>query len=57
MKNKHRLRNTLIILLQITVIAAFLVYGYVFTNNLIIGKVNAFLSLPLPVEIPQINLN
>lgn len=55
MKNKHRLRNTLIILLQITVIAAFLVYGYVFTNNLIIGKVNAFLSLPLPVEIPQIN--
>ena len=55
MKNPHRFRNTLIVLLQITVVAAFLVYGYIFTNKFITGKVDAFLSLPLPVEIPQIN--
>lgn len=55
MKNPRHLRNTLIIILQIATIAAFLVYGYVFTNKFITGKVNAFLSLPLPVEIPQIN--
>ena len=55
MRNPHHFRNTLIVLLQITVVAAFLVYGYIFTNKFITGKVNAFLSLPLPVEIPQIN--
>jgi len=55
MKNPRYFRNTLIIVLQIATIAAFLVYGYIFTNKFITGKVNAFLSLPLPVEIPQIN--
>jgi hypothetical protein len=55
MKNPHLLRNILILCLQIALVAAFLVYGYMLTSRFIIGKVNSFISLPLPVEIPQIN--